>query len=179
MRNQYSDQFKLQVVQQYLDGDVGLEVVAHQLGLDYSMVRRWVEQYRQHGPSGLRQTRRHYSPAFKREVLERMWRDGLSIRQTEALFDIRAAGAIGRWERQYHSGGLTALEPKRTGRRPMPQKPPSPPPEPPSDGERSHEELLEELAYLRAENAYLKKLDALTREKRATTRGKKPKPSKG
>lgn len=179
MRNQYSDQFKLQVVQQYLDGDVGLEVVAHHLGLDYSMVRRWVEQYRQHGPSGLRQTRRHYSPAFKREVLERMWRDGLSIRQTEALFDIRAAGAIGRWERQYHSGGLIALEPKRTGRRPMPQKPPSPPPEPPSDGERSHEELLEELAYLRAENAYLKKLDALTREKWATTRGKKPKPSKG
>lgn len=179
MRNQYSDQFKLQVVQQYLDGDVGLEVVAHQLGLDYSMLRRWVAQYRQHGPLGLRQTRRHYSPAFKREVLERMWRDGLSIRQTEALFDIRAAGAIGRWERQYHSGGLTALEPKRTGRRPMPQKPPSPPPESPSDDERSQEELLEELAYLRAENAYLKKLDALTREKRATTRGKKPKPSKG
>ncbi len=179
MRNQYSDPFKLQVVQQYLDGDVGLRVVAHQLDLDYSMIRRWVAQYRQHGPSGLRQIRRHYSPAFKREVLERMWRDGLSIRQTEALFDIRAAGAIGRWERQYHSGGLTALAPKRTGRRPMPQKPPSPPPESPSDNERSHEELLEELAYLRAENAYLKKLDALTREKRATTRGKKSKPSRG
>ena len=179
MKNQYSDQFKLQVVQQYLYGKVGLKETARHFGLDYSMVRRWVEQCRQHGPSGLRQTRRHYSPAFKREVLEKMWRDGLSIRQTEILFDIRAAGAIGRWERQYHSGGLTALEPERTGRRPMPQKPPSPPPEPPSDAERSHEELLEELAYLRAENAYLKKLDALTREKRATTRGKKPKPSKG
>ncbi|SOC53894.1 transposase, partial [Chromohalobacter canadensis] len=89
MRNQYSDQFKLQVVQQYLNGDVGLEAAAHQFGLDYSMFRRWVEQYRQHGPSGLRQTRRHYSPAFKREVLERRWRDGLSIRQTEILFDIR------------------------------------------------------------------------------------------
>ncbi|MEQ6890577.1 transposase, partial [Halomonas sp. CS7] len=85
MRNQYSDQFKLQMVQQYLDGDAGLEVVAHHFGLDYSMVRRWVELYRQHGPAGLRQTRRHYSPAFKREVLERMWRDGLSIRQAEAL----------------------------------------------------------------------------------------------
>ncbi|WP_098060058.1 IS3 family transposase [Chromohalobacter japonicus] len=161
MRNQYSDQFKWQVVQQYLYGKVGLKETAHHFGLDYSMVRRWVEQYQQHGPSGLRQTRRHYSPAFKREVLEKRWRDGLSIRQTEILFDIRAAGAIGRWERQYHSGGLTALEPKRTGRRPMPQKPPSPPPEPPTDGERSHEELLEELAYLRAENAYPKKARCL------------------
>jgi acyl-CoA reductase-like NAD-dependent aldehyde dehydrogenase len=44
---------------------------------------------------------------------------------------------------------------------------------------RSQEELLKELAYLRAENAYLKKLDALIREKGAATRGKKPGPSKG
>lgn len=176
MRNKYSDQFKLQVVKQCLRGDLGIEELAHQLGLDYSMVRRWLEHYRQHGPSGLRQTRRHYSAAFKREVLERMWRDGLSIRQTEALFDIRANGAIGRWQRQYHSGGLTALAPKRKGRRPMTKKPPSPPP--PPDEERSHDELLEELAYLRAENAYLKKLDALIREKGTATRGKKPKPSK-
>lgn len=179
MRNQYSEQFKLQVVQQCLRGDLSIEEIAHQLDLDYSMVRRWMAHYRQHGSSGLRQTRRHYSPAFKREVLKRMWRDGLSIRQTEALFDIRAAGAIGRWERQYHSGGLTALAPKRKGRRPMPQKPPSPPPKPRSDDERSHEELLEELAYLRAENAYLKKLDALIQEKRTAARGKKRKPSRG
>ncbi|WP_162619477.1 hypothetical protein [Salinicola peritrichatus] len=56
----------------------------------------------------------------------------------------------------------------------MPQKPPSPPP---ADEERSHEELLEELAYLRAENAYLKKLDALIQEEQAA-RGKKRKSSK-
>lgn len=76
--------------------DLGNEALAHQLGLDYSMIRRWLEQYRQPGPSGLRQTRRHYSAAFKREVLERMWRDDLSIRQAEALFDTHATCAIGR-----------------------------------------------------------------------------------
>jgi len=54
-----------------------------------------------------------------------------------------------------------------------------PSPSPPPDVERSQEELLKELAYLRAENAYLKKLDALTLEKGAATRGKKPRPSKG
>lgn len=58
----------------------------------------------------------------------------------------------------------------------MTQKPPSPSPRP--DDERSQEELLQELAYLRAENAYLKKLDALIREQEAATRGKKPRPSK-
>ncbi|SFH99910.1 transposase [Modicisalibacter xianhensis] len=61
----------------------------------------------------------------------------------------------------------------------MAQKPPSPPPSDPVNDERSRKELLEELAYLRAENAYLKKLDALIQEKRTAARGKKRKPSRG
>jgi len=177
MSNRYDEGFKLLVAQQCLHDDTSLREVARQHGLDHSLVRKWRDNYRQHGVVGLRKKYTHRSAAFKLEVLEMMWRDGLSRRQTEALFDIRESGVIGKWERQYHSGGLTALEPKRKGRRPMTKKPPSPPP--PPDAERSHDELLEELAYLRAENAYLKKLDALIREKRATTRGKKPRSSKG
>jgi len=176
MSKRYDEWFKLQVAQQCLHDGTSLREVARQHGLDHSLVRTWRESYRQHGVEGLRKTYTHRSAAFKLQVLETMWREGLSRRQTEALFDIRERGAIGRWARQYHSGGLTALEPKRKGRHPMTQKPPSPPP--PSDDERSQEELLEELAYLRAENAYLKKLDALIREQEAATRGKKPRPSK-
>lgn len=177
MSNRYDERFKLLVVQQCLREETSLREVARQHCLDASTVRQWLENYRQHGVMGLRKKYTHRSAAFKLAVLERMWRDGLSHRQTAALFDIRERHAIGRWERQYHSGGLIALEPKRKGRRPMTRKPPSPPP--PPDEERSHKELLEELAYLRAENAYLKKLDALIREKRVATQGRKPKPSKG
>lgn len=177
MSNQYDKWFKLLVVQQCLHEDTSLREVARQHGLDHSLVRRWRESYLQHGASGLRKKHSHYSAAFKLMVLERMWREGLSRRQVAVLFDIRGDPTIGIWERQYHSDGLTALTPKRKGRPPMVKKPPSPPPEP--DEERSHEELRKELAYLRAENAYLKKLDALTREKRAATQGKEPKPSKG
>jgi transposase len=177
MKKRYDERFKLLVAQQCLHEDASLREVARQHGLAHSLVRKWRDNYRQHGVMGLRKKYTHHSAAFKLEVLDRMWRDGLSRQQTEALFDIRESGVIGRWERQYHSGGLTALEPKRKGRRPMTKKPPSPPP--PPDEERSHEELLEELAYLRAENAYLKKLDALIREKRAATQGRKPKSSKG
>ncbi|GAB6873442.1 helix-turn-helix domain-containing protein [Halomonas shantousis] len=177
MKKQYDERFKLRVVQQCLREDTSLRELARQHGLDESSLRQWRDNYRQHGALGLRRKYRHRSAAFKLAVLERMWRDGLSRRQAAVLFDIRECGAIGRWEQQYHSGGLSALAPKRKGRRPMAKKPSSSPP--PPDRERSHEELLEELAYLRAENAYLKKLDALTREKRAAMRGKKPKPSKG
>lgn len=176
MSKRYDEWFKLQVAQQCLHDGTSLREVARQHGLDHSLVRTWRESYCQHGVEGLRTTYTHRSAAFKLQVLETMWREGLSRRQTEALFDIRERGAIGRWERQYHSGGLTALEPKRKRRRTMTRKPPSPSPRP--DDERSQEELLEELAYLRAENAYLKKLDALIREQEAATRGKKPRPSK-
>lgn len=174
MSKRYDEWFKLQVAQQCLHDGTSLREVARQHGLDHSLVRTWRESYRQHGVEGLRKSYTHRSAGFKLQVLETMWREGLSRRQTEALFDIRERGAIGRWADQYHSGGLTALEPKRKGRPLMTKKPSSPL----SDDERSHKELLEELAYLRAENAYLKKLDALIREQEAATRGKKPRPSK-
>ena len=43
---------------------------------------------------------------------------------------------------------------------------------PRSDEAKSREELLAELAYLRMENAYLKKLEALTQARQAPTRRK-------
>ena len=43
----------------------------------------------------------------------------------------------------------------------------------PSDEARTREELLAELAYLRMENDYLKKLEALT-QARQTPNGRKP-----
>lgn len=91
MRNKYSDQFKLQVVKQCLRGGLGIEELAHQLGLDYSMVRRWLEHYRQHGVRGLRKKYTRRSAAFKLQVLEAMWRDGLS--QRRRLCSISASAA--------------------------------------------------------------------------------------
>jgi len=109
MSNRYDEWFKLQVAQQCLHDDASLREIARQHGLDHSLVRTWRDSYRQHGVVALRKKYTHRSAAFKLQVLETMWRDGLSRRQTQALFDIRECGAIGRWERQYHSGGLTAL----------------------------------------------------------------------
>lgn len=63
----------------------------------------------------------------------------------------------------------------------MPAKPSASKPSislPRPDEELSRDELLEELAYLRAENDYLKKLDALIQGRRATAQGKKPKSSR-
>ncbi|WP_420066666.1 helix-turn-helix domain-containing protein, partial [Ralstonia solanacearum species complex bacterium KE101] len=41
--------------------------------------------------------------------LQRMWRDELSYQQVSAVFDLREAGGVSRWDRQYHEGGFDAL----------------------------------------------------------------------
>lgn len=164
----YDEPFKLRVVQHYLAGPGGIKAVAMAHGVTRAMVQRWVAAYRHHGTAGLAAKRGGYDAAFKLKVLHRMWLDGLSYRQAGALFDVRGEGVIGKWERQYHAEGADGLTSRRRGKRPAmtPSKPPKLALKVP-DTSRSQKELLAELEFLRAENAYLKKLDALIQEKKA------------
>lgn len=168
----YDEQFKLAVVQAYLSGDIGIKALAHSHGLAPGHVQMWVDGYLAHGAAGLVRRGSSYSAAFKLQVLQRMWREHWSLRQTAAKFDIRSIGHISRWERQYHEGGLPALERRRRAPNAMSDKPPKPI-EPAVQEPRTLEQVLKENEYLRAENAYLKKLDALIQQKRAAARKKR------
>lgn len=168
--------FKESVVSSYLEGVCGSETIAQRFGIDAGTVRKWVAIHAVHGLAGLSKKRSHYDGAFKLSVLQRMWEDGLSHRQAAALFNIRHPGCLSDWERRYKDGGIEALEPRRRGRpRLMPEPPPQTagPDGPAKDDAKSRDELLAELAYLRMENAYLKKLEALTQARRAPN-GHKP-----
>lgn len=176
-----NEKTKLQTVRRILKHEITVSEAAQLHSLHSSSVRKWVDNYLHHGKAGLCKRYTHYSATFKLKVLKHMRQAGLSQRETALLFDIRERAAIGRWERQYHSGGLAALEPKPKGCKLMPAKPSASKPSislPRPDEELSRDELLEELAYLRAENDYLKKLDALIQGRRATAQGKKPKSSR-
>jgi transposase len=162
----YTSQFKLAVVEQYINGLDGYKEVGRQHGIAYSLVKRWVAFYRCHGADGLKKkSSPPYRPEFKLSVLRYMWDNKLSYDATAARFDIRAQSSIGIWERSFLDGGMDALMPPPQGRdNKMPhRKTSSPPPaeERPHEDTRSRDELLEELNYLRMENAYLKKLKAL------------------
>lgn len=175
--------FKQSVVSAYARGADGFGEVAARFGVDPSTVRKWVAIHAAHGLSGLEKKFSRYDADFKLSVLGRIWEDGLSHRQAAAVFNIRNAGCITDWQRRYDRGGIDALAPRRTGRpRSMPPTRPDPPGSPPIPDEampssvvdtRSREELLSELAYLRMENAYLKKLKALTQEQ-APLKKRKP-----
>ena len=172
----HDEKFKKAGVKAYLSGPSGYRALEGRYGVDQSTIRRWVDVYRRHGDAGLHKKFSHYSARFKLSVLKRMWRQELSYSQVVVLFDLRGGtGVVSNWERQYHEGGLDALEPKPRGR-PKKMKPPEPPKVAvrPEDT-RTLEELRKENEYLRAEVAYLKKLDALVRAQRlAAPKKRKP-----
>lgn len=161
----YSEQFKLSVVEHYLTGAVGFKNVARQHGVAAPMVRRWVARYRLHGMAGLSRKVSRYSADFKLSVLKHMWENSLSYTQTAAVFNIRSTVSVSIWEERFRRGDFEALERPR-GRKPKKMDTPQSKPEPaPDDAARSREDLQAELDYLRAENAYLKKLQALVQAK--------------
>ena len=106
-----------------------------------------------------------------------MRKEMLSRRQVAALFDIRNRDIIAVWERAYAVGGVAALDPHWSKRRSVMEKQTNQNSagEDPDDESRTRQELLDELHQLRAENAYLKKLKALTHAAQSQARGKKPK----
>ena len=163
----YSPSFKREVVDAYLEGSAGFKVIAARFNLHKKLVEVWVAHFRQEGQAGLDRQRSQFTAEFKLQVLEHMWREELSYGQTQALFGIRNKTGVATWEREYNEGGIEALKPRPKGRQPAMPKP-EPPPVPPAsipDRNATHEELLKENAYLRAEVAYLKKLDALVQAK--------------
>ena len=166
----YTEEFKLGIVKRYLDGDKGLAEVCATYGIPYSRFRDWVSVYRVHGTEGLKKKFSHYSAECKLSILKHMWNNKLSYCETAALFNIRSRGCLREWEKRYQSNGIEALMPHKKGRpRTMSDPGPQPPPSKDED-KRTRDELLAELKYLRMENEYLKKLEALVQAKKAPTK---------
>jgi len=161
----YTDQAKLTAVTDYCSGEGGLKAVARNHGVDATSLRQWVAGYRALGETGIQTKKRNffsYTVEFKLSVLRRMREEGLSRRQTAALFNIRRVNVIGEWEHKYNQGAPEALSEASRGRcKKMPGTRPMQVEEPNHDQNRSQQDLLDELSRLRMENAYLKKPEAL------------------
>jgi transposase len=161
----HTEQFKLSVVERYLVGLEGYRRVGSHFGLAPAMVRRWVSRHQLYGAAGLAKRVGSFSPDFKLSVLQHMWDNSLSQTKVALLFDVRNTASIGIWEARYRSGGIDALS--RTSRKePDKMDAPTVKPTPPEDRERSREELLKEVEYLRMEVAVLKKFQALAQSKK-------------
>lgn len=160
----YSEQQKLNAVESYRSGELGLRATAALHQVDVASLRKWVAAYEAIGIAGIQRKRRQtYDLKFKLNVLQKLKSEGLSYRQAGALFNIRRFDSIAAWKRAYDRDGIAGLMPHQPSRRERAAPGGAPKRAPDSaDAETpSRQELLEELEALRAENAYLKKLKTL------------------
>lgn len=171
----YDVDFKLQVVHQIIKGKESVDSLSLKFNISDSLIKRWVHFYSIHGIDGLLPSNRHYSPEFKLEVVHAVKTNSLSLTGASRHFRISSNSTLKKWLLLYDTLGPEALRIERRGRgRPKTRNPAMP-----RKSNRPltrEEQLLEELADLRAENAYLKKLHALIHSE--SGKEEKPKSSK-
>ena len=100
---------------------------------------------------------KRYTPEFKKLVVETMQKEKLSYSETARQFEVNGHNRIAAWERIYLEEGPEGFAIERRGRsskgRPAKKLP-----------KEVEEDLLAEVQRLRAENDYLKNLQALVLE---------------
>jgi len=162
----YETKFKLEVVQNFLAGEGGAKLLARRWSIPEEKFRTWVSHYRLHGIDGLRPKRSAYSAQFKLQVLAHQDREQLSSRQVAALYDISNPNQVVVWRRNLAQGRLQASA-SRTEEQPKmkPERRSAAPPT--AVVVNAVKALREENDRLRAEVAYLKKLQALIWSKRS------------
>ena len=166
--SKYTKEFKLEVIKHYLLGRDGFKVTGKKFAVDDSLVRRWVDVYRCLGPESFGPRYERRTAEFKLNVLKQIQSRGLSLREARLEFNIGAESSILVWQRRYVQGGIAALGRKPRERPPM--KPFKPPTKPLS--ELTQAEFARYVEYLQAENAYLKKLEALAQSKKQAAQTK-------
>ena len=164
----YSTELKLEIVQHYLQGNIGLKALAEQYHVNKCDIQKWKAAYAEHGVDGLCKTHGTYTGDFKVAVVEYMHTTGASMRKTAAHFNIPSLKSVSDWERIYYEEGKEALFEERRGRARKMETGNS---RKKQNAIQENEDLLAEVQRLRMENEYLKKLNALVgKESSARTR---------
>lgn len=166
----YSFEFKLQVVQAYLNGEGGRQYLADKYYIPAkSNIKKWVDAYKKFGNEGLMRSRKNetYTFEFKLHVVELYQITEVSYQELGLSVGINNPSLINRWVNDFRIAGPDALRPKRKGRRSKVSKPKE-------IKQISNESKNTDLEYLkqledenlklRIENAYLKELRRLRLE---------------
>jgi transposase-like protein len=153
----YDLDFKMQVIAYYRQGHSS-HATAKKFNVNPEFVHKWVNQHQSGGIDAIKPktNKAKYSSEFKLKVLTIMLEQGLSQSQTALTFNISSPALISHWHKAYRLHGMSGLITKPKGRAAMNKpfitdKP---------DDDKTLAELKRENEYLRAEVAYLKKLDA-------------------
>ena len=111
-------------------------------------------------------TNKQYTPEFKIQVVETMREEKLSYREAERKYGL-SNDRVRFWERIYLEEGPEGFRIERRGRSGKGGRPPK------QLKPEVEEDLIAEIQRLRAENAYLKKLNALVLEEERQSKRRK------
>ena len=164
-RNKFSIEEKERIVLSILDkGFDSYHSIARKYNTSHRLISLWVDSYNIHGKPGLSfKNDLSYTGEFKLKLLQEMFSDGLSLHQLSVKYLI-SPSILSTWKRQYKEGGATVLFMNKPKGRPSKSCRKQKKGEKPSLS--NEEKLTKENELLRAENDYLKKLQALIQDRK-------------
>ncbi|WP_347066376.1 transposase [Flavobacterium sp. WV_118_3] len=162
----YNYEFKLHCVEEVLNKNRSKGSVAQEQEISKTNLGRWINFYLKYGKEGLLSRKnQNYSSDFKLKVIRTIDQKCLSLSQACLFFNIPNDGIILAWQRQFKNHGAPGLVQKPKGKPiSMTYKRAKKKSDKPLTRE---EELLLENESLRAQVAYLKKLQALIQAEEA------------
>lgn len=166
----HKKEFKIKIAQRYLAGETSNRL-ASAFNINRSLIKYWARVYSIHKLASFSDGHACITAKEKLSALRLMWTNQWSISHTSAVLNLSSPGILSTWRKRYSLLGIDGLHSKPRGRPRMKLNPTSQAPK--SDDNKSIEELREELAYLRAENAVLKKLEELEQQKRRQIKKKR------
>ena len=167
--SKYNRALKCLIAKQYLQGENSSEELSRLHSIPSRQIRYWGQVFDIHGSESFTPNGFAKNAQTKLQALKQMWTNGWSVGHTSAVLNFSSPGTLSVWLKQYERYGIQGLERSR-GRVAMSKHPFI---QQKSDDDKTLEELKEELAYLRAENAVLKKLEELEQEKHRRTKKKR------
>ena len=152
----------------------GSRTIGKQLNIDARHIQRWIDAYNAYGADSFdKRKNANLTYEQKKVVVREVLEKSLSCDRASLKYLV-SVSSVKSWVTQVRNNGYTSLaEIKPPGRPPKDMGRPKK-----KEPQTEQERMEEELRYLRAENAYLKKLRALVEERVARESGKSPEPSK-
>ncbi|MBQ0051608.1 MAG: transposase [Treponema sp.] len=161
--SKYSEAFKLKIVNEHIEKKYGAYYLANKYNIPRTTVKEWIMQYDAFGH--FIPPIQHYTTEFKLKVLNYQQENKLSDSQIMIEFRLPHRTLVKSWRKAYLEGGLSKISspkgrPLKMPKSVIPDKP------------REEWTKDEELAALKAENLYLKKLWALIQQENEQKKAK-------
>ncbi len=115
----YKTEFKIKVVKEYLEGNIGYRELAKKHSIpDKNILRTWVNAYEFQGYDGLKVSRKknNYSLDFKLNIVNLYLTGEMSYQSLANEFKINNPSMIARWVKEFRDKGIEGLKPKKRGR---------------------------------------------------------------